>query len=78
VGDDQQARRCAEEALDIGQTTAIRREERRALLGLNELPDALVAYQQAADCDEALGFAHLRVETATDLARGISPRRWSA
>jgi tetratricopeptide (TPR) repeat protein len=76
LGDDRHARRCAEHALEIAQTTGMRREERlalrllgHALQGLDELPDALVAYQQAADCDEALGVRHLRVETATDLAR---------
>jgi tetratricopeptide (TPR) repeat protein len=75
-GDDRHARLCAEEALEIAQTTGMRREERlalrllgHALLGLDGLPDALVAYQQAADCDEALGVQHLRAETATDLAR---------
>jgi DNA-binding SARP family transcriptional activator/predicted ATPase len=76
LGDDRHARRCAEHALEIAQTTGMRREERlalrllgHALLGLDELPAALVAYQQAADLDETLGFTHLRVETATDLAR---------
>jgi DNA-binding SARP family transcriptional activator/predicted ATPase len=75
-GDDQRASRCAEEALEIAQTAGLRREERlavrllgHALLALGELPAAQAAYQQAADLDEALGFQHLRVETATDLAR---------
>jgi tetratricopeptide (TPR) repeat protein len=76
LGDDRHARLCAEEALETGQTTGMRREERlalrllgHALLGLGDRQAALVAYQQAADLDEALGFQHLRVETATDLAR---------
>jgi DNA-binding SARP family transcriptional activator len=76
LGDDQRARRCAEEALAIDQRVGLRRKERlalrlrgHALLGLGEVPAALVAYQQVADLDETLGFAHLRAETATDLAR---------
>jgi DNA-binding SARP family transcriptional activator/predicted ATPase len=74
--DDWRARRCAEEAIEIARTTGLRREERlavrllgHALLALGELPAALAAYQHAADLDEVLGFQHLRVETATDLAR---------
>jgi hypothetical protein len=53
----------------------MRREERlalrllgRALVGLGELPVALMTYQQVVDLDEQLGFQHLRCETATDLA----------
>jgi DNA-binding SARP family transcriptional activator/predicted ATPase len=75
-GDDRHARRCAQDAIAIAQATGLRREERRALrllghalLGLGEVPAALVAYQQVVDLDELLGFPHLRVETATDLAR---------
>jgi tetratricopeptide (TPR) repeat protein len=75
-GDDQRARRCAQEALAISRETGLRREERlalrllgHALLGLGDQEAALVAYQQVEDLDELLGFEHLRVETATDLAR---------
>jgi DNA-binding SARP family transcriptional activator/predicted ATPase len=76
LGDDQRARRCAEDAIEIAQATGLRREERRALrlighalLGLGACPEAQVAYQQVVDLDKLLGFAHLRAETATDLAR---------
>jgi tetratricopeptide (TPR) repeat protein len=76
LGDDRRARRCAEETLAIARTAELRRDERlavrllgHALYGLGELPAAQGAYQQAADLDEVLGFEHLRVETATDLAR---------
>jgi tetratricopeptide (TPR) repeat protein len=75
-GDDQRARRCANEGIEIAQSSGLRREERlalrllgHALIALGELPAALQAYQQAADLAEALDFQHLRVETATDLAR---------
>jgi DNA-binding SARP family transcriptional activator/predicted ATPase len=75
-GNDQRAHRYAQAAVEIAQTTRLRREERlavrllgHALLALGELPAALAAYQHVADLDEALGFQHLRVETATDLAR---------
>jgi hypothetical protein len=54
----------------------MRREERlalrllgHALLGLGGLPAARVAYEQAGQLQEVLGFEHLRAETATDLAR---------
>jgi tetratricopeptide (TPR) repeat protein len=74
--DDQRARRCAEEALAVARATGMRREERlalrllgHALLGLGEREAAREVYQQVVDLDELLGFAHLRVETATDLAR---------
>jgi tetratricopeptide (TPR) repeat protein len=76
LGDDQQAHRYAQEAREIARTSGLRREERLAtrllghtLLGLGDRPAAMVAYQQAVDLDELLGLAHLRVETATDLAR---------
>jgi predicted ATPase/DNA-binding SARP family transcriptional activator len=76
LGDDQRARRCAEEALAIDQRVGLRRKERlalrllgHALLGLGELPAAVVAYQGVADLDQTLGFAHLGAEAATDLAR---------
>jgi DNA-binding SARP family transcriptional activator/tetratricopeptide (TPR) repeat protein len=76
LGHDQQARRYAEEALAIARRAGMRREERlalrllgHALLGLGAWPAAPIAYEQAAQLDELLGFQHLRVETATDLAR---------
>jgi tetratricopeptide (TPR) repeat protein len=75
-GDDRHARRCAQEAIAIARTTGMRREERlalrllgHALVGLGAWPEAPIAYEQAAHLDELLGFRHLRVETATDLAR---------
>jgi tetratricopeptide (TPR) repeat protein len=75
-GDDQRARRCAEEARELARAAGLRREERlalrllgHALLGLGELPAALVAYQQVAELDEALGVSHLHAETVTDLVR---------
>jgi tetratricopeptide (TPR) repeat protein len=75
-GDDQRARLRAEEALDIAQTTGMRREERLALrllghaqLGLCKLLPAQVAYEQAGHLAEQLGFQHLSLETATDLAQ---------
>jgi DNA-binding SARP family transcriptional activator/predicted ATPase/Tfp pilus assembly protein PilF len=75
-GDDRHARRCAEEALEITRRAGMRREERLALrllghtlLGLGVWPEAPIAYEQAANLDEQLGFEHLRAETATDLAR---------
>jgi tetratricopeptide (TPR) repeat protein len=76
LGGDQRARRCAREALAIDQRVGLRRKERMALRllghalhGLGELPAALLAYQRVAELDQALSFAHLRAETATDLAR---------
>jgi DNA-binding SARP family transcriptional activator/predicted ATPase len=76
LGDNRHARRCAEDALDITSVAGVRREERLALrplghamLGLGDVSAALAAYQRAADLDEALGYLHLRCETATDLAR---------
>jgi tetratricopeptide (TPR) repeat protein len=76
LGDNRRACRCAEEALEIARTTGLHRDERlalrllgHALLGLGELAAALAAYQGAADLTEQLGFQHLRVEVATDLAR---------
>jgi DNA-binding SARP family transcriptional activator/predicted ATPase len=75
-GDDRRAHQCAEEAIEIARTAGLRWDERlavrllgHALLALGELPAAQAAYQHAADLDEALGLQHLRVETATDLAR---------
>jgi DNA-binding SARP family transcriptional activator/predicted ATPase len=75
-GDDQRARRCAQEALEIARTAGLRREERQvlrllghALVGLGELPAAMAAYREVANLDEELGLHYLRVETATDLAR---------
>jgi DNA-binding SARP family transcriptional activator/predicted ATPase len=76
LGDDQRAHRCAQEALAITQETGLRPKERlamrllgHALLGLGELPAAQAAYQQVRDLDEMLEVQHLRIETATDLAR---------
>jgi tetratricopeptide (TPR) repeat protein len=76
LGDDHDARRCAEEALAIARSSGMRREERlalrllgHALHGLDNLPAAMVAYQQVVNLDNTLGFTHLRCETATDLAR---------
>jgi hypothetical protein len=77
LGDEHRARLCAEEALAIARTAAgLRRDQRlaqrllgHALHGLGAWPEAPIAYEQVAHLDEVLGFRHLRLETATDLAR---------
>jgi tetratricopeptide (TPR) repeat protein len=75
-GDDQQARRCTEEALAVARAAGLRREEQlslrllgHALFGLDDLQGAMRAYRQATDLSALIGLEHLRCETSTDLAR---------
>jgi hypothetical protein len=75
LGDARQAQELAQQALLIAQETGQRRAARfaqrllgHALLGLGLPTEAAIAYQQALELDQVLGYAHFALEIAADLA----------